>query len=351
MSKLFFFGRFPAYKEVGGVTTFTYNFASKFKSKNFEVIDFYPAKDKKVPDNVKARFISGNKLKRIFRIFLFNLLNEGVYFFNFSSVRSLLFLFVLPKCNKTIWLAVFHNGEQSKKYNESNFFLKWLMKNALKKIDRLGILSNAQRTFFEKITDGEICRISPYINPKIEIGDTVKKIKSSDTVKIMLSGFPTKIYRLLEAISIFSRLESEKMKFELHICLYGFDTDNLLDEITNQASRVASVHIHSHLSGNEFNSLLFEMDLYLRLNSVDSFGLVVAEAIEHGVCVIATDVCERYPGANLIAVDDFERVYKELSFYIKNKLLTGDLKVQESIEGLVSYDEFVIPPINSRCFK
>ncbi|RCU43293.1 glycosyltransferase family 1 protein [Corallincola holothuriorum] len=341
MSKIFFFGRFPAFKEVGGVTTFTFNFANKFKSEGIEVIDFYPAKGKEVPRGVKAHFILGNRLKRLASIFFFNFFNKGIYFFNFSSIRSLLFLFFLPKRISSTWVAIFHNGEQSQKYLQSNPFARLIMRTTLRKVDFIGALSDRQRKFFSRVGVKNVYRVTPYISSCRKTKCNIKIGNSVGVTRILVSGFPTRIYRILETLSVFSRLANEGIIFELHVCLYGFDSDGIREEILRKAAQMDSVHLHSHLSGIEFNSLLKEMDLYLRMNTVDSFGLVVAEAIECGVEVVATDVCERHPGVNLVAVDDFELVYKELKFYIENKHFSGELLIQKTPEGLVSYEELV----------
>jgi len=65
------------------------------------------------------------------------------------------------------------------------------------------------------------------------------------------------------------------------------------------------------------------------MNSADSFGLAVAEAIDSGLNVIATNVCERYPGTYLIEVDDFVYLRKALRHYLNGGKLRDMLAVQE----------------------
>jgi len=341
MKELFFFGRFPAYKEVGGVTTFTYNFSHRFNSDKLTVIDFYPADGKKVPENVRVKYILGNAFMRIFRILKFGIINEGVYFFNFSSIKSLVFLFVLPKRTCSRWFAIFHNGEQGKKYENCNFITKYIIRKAIKKIDAVGALSLSQKEFFKKIDCEDIVRVTPYIAYDSLNDNSDNRFSKSVIPKIIISGFPTNIYRLIETISILSRLENDGIQFELNLCLYGLDNDGIKKQILHDAEELKNVNIYSHLDGVEFSNLLSQMDIYIRLNSVDSFGLVVAEAIEAGVLVITTDVCERYPGANLVQVDDFDTVFKELSFILTNKKISGLMRVQKSSVAVVEYDDLL----------
>jgi len=341
MKELFFFGRFPAYKEVGGVTTFTYNFSHRFNSDKLTVIDFYPATGKKVPENVRVKYILGNAIMRFFRILRFSTVNEGVYFFNFSSVKSLLFLFVLPKRSCSRWFAIFHNGEQGKKYESCNFITKFIIRKTIKKFDAVGALSLPQKVFLKKIECEEIVRVTPYVAYDRLKSNCENRLSKSVIPKIIISGFPTKIYRLIETISILSRLENEGIQFELNLCLYGLDNDGIKEKILHDAEKLNIVKIYSHLDGEEFSNLLSQMDIYIRLNSVDSFGLVVAEAIEAQVLVITTDVCERYPGANLVKVDDFETVFKELCFILKNKRTSGLMRIQKSAAAVVEYDELL----------
>jgi glycosyltransferase involved in cell wall biosynthesis len=340
-SSVFFFGRFPAYKEVGGVTTFTYNFAMKFKEENLQVIDFYPAREKKIPDGVSYKLIGGNIVLRLVKMFLFCLKNKGHYMFNFSSIRSLLFMAILPKRASTKWVAIFHNGEQEKNYNRMGCIERMILRTCFKKIDVVGYLSQKQLDFFKKFNVSDLQRVSPYISRPIKVAEKNNDEKIETVPNILITGFPTKIYRLVETIDMLNKLTDLGCIFNLNVCLYGFDNEGLRTEIIDKISNYKHIYLHEHLDENEFDHLLNSTDIYLRLNSVDSFGLVVAEAIEKGVIVISTDVCERYPGSLLVKKDDFTSVSNEVYYIIKNKQVSGKLAIQVEPTGIVSYKELL----------
>lgn len=341
MSKLFFFGRFPAYKEVGGVTTFTYNFSMKFKDLNLHVIDFYPAIDKKIPKGVSYRLITGNALVRFLSLFLFCFKNEGNYIFNFSSVRSLIFMAILPKRKNSKWLAIFHNGEQKKNYSSMGIVGRFIFRKYLMKIDIIGCLSEKQYDFFKLFQVNDLQKVSPYI-PKTTSLERKKDRKSGQAVpNILISGFPTKIYRLIETIELLNKMTDLGYTYNLNVCLYGFDNEGLKEKIVKKISSNINMQLHEYLDEKEFSSVLNETNLYLRLNSVDSFGLVVAEAIDRKVDVLATNVCERYPGTFLVDVDDFDTVYDELIFYFKNNQFSERLQVQTATTELVDYASLI----------
>ncbi|MBB1482041.1 glycosyltransferase [Pseudoalteromonas sp. SG41-2] len=337
MKNIYFFGRFPAYKQVGGVTTFTYNFSFKYKASNLLTVDLYPAEGKVVPNGVRWLQFKGGMINRLFKFYKFHFINEGIYFFNFSSVRSMLLLYFMPKKTKSKWFAIFHNGEQERNFRELNIVQKYIVKRGIGKLDALGCLSEKQSTFFETIYEGKFYKVSPYIPLGINSESQMHKRKHDSPTRILITGFPTAIYRILETLDVLDKLWSKGYCFELTVCLYGFDTDNLLLAIKNKVQRLNKAEIFMHLDDKQFSKILDSTDLYLRLNSVDSYGLVVAEAIDRNIDVLATNVCERYPGTVLVNVDDFDTVYNELIFYFENKQFSDELQIQAVASDQVDY--------------
>jgi len=59
-----------------------------------------------------------------------------------------------------------------------------------------------------------------------------------------------------------------------------------------------------------------------------------------GLDVIATNVCERYPGVNLIDVDDFLGLRLCLIHYLEGGDLSDVLNAQKPIDSLIPYDQF-----------
>jgi len=82
------------------------------------------------------------------------------------------------------------------------------------------------------------------------------------------------------------------------------------------------LHVFDSQSEDLFNQCLAQSDCLLRLNSVDSFGIAVADAITLDVPVVASDVCERFPGA--VIVSDFD--YDTIDLAIEQALATKQSK-------------------------
>lgn len=339
--RILLFGRLPAHKEVGGVTTFTFNIAANYPDLIAKVIDWYPAIGKRIPPNIKTIFINGGRLARFFKLFLIHLEAGYVFHHNFSSIRGLLLTSLFIKKRKTKWLLTLHNGDQQKIYGQKNSVSQFICRRALQRYDGVIALSENQVCFYRSILNNKtipIYQSSPYI-PINEHSDTPKLTKQNSTPHFLTSGFPTKIYRHLETLNVFEKLWQLGHKFSLAVCLYGFDTDGIQQEIEQRINGLSFAIRKSHLDAADFQNELLKTDCYIRMNAVDSFGLIVAEALENNIQVIATDVCERHPGTFLIEKDNFDGLYTVLDKYLNNQRIDKYLPVQQKSDSVISFRE------------
>lgn len=338
--KILFFGKLPGKSDVGGVATFTYNIANIFKSSRFEVVDLYPASDKKIPHGLSVRFIKGNLLRRLFGFISLFFVHDGAFFFNFSTIRSCLLLFICPKKKGDFWISIFHNGEQREVFNSMNFIKRKIVLSALKRIDVLCYLSSSQYDFFKSVSLEPIYKVSPFIkfaDKELRSKNLTLKSSGSKPANILITGYPTANYRILESLDAVEKLNFQGFVFNFTVCLYGDDCENLKSLIIQRAKEIPNVVLFESLNPNDFSILLKNTDIYIRLNEIDSFGLVVAEAIESGAFVIATSVCDRYPGAMLFDVDDYDALTNELATLISTYVPSGNLKVQQDNLDVINY--------------
>jgi glycosyltransferase involved in cell wall biosynthesis len=128
---------------------------------------------------------------------------------------------------------------------------------------------------------------------------------SSETnLRLVASGYAEPYYRHEEAIQLVDELRRDCVA-ELLICLYGESQDaNYLQKLRQMAAQRPYVKLRFHLEFPEFLQLLSSADLLVRPTTVDSYGLVVADALELGVPAVATDVCRRHPGAVVYRAGD-----------------------------------------------
>jgi hypothetical protein len=65
-----------------------------------------------------------------------------------------------------------------------------------------------------------------------------------------------------------------------------------------------NIAIIEQCTGDEFLERILEHDIYVRMNTVDSMGIAVCDALHLGVRVIASDVCDRPKGTVLFSNGD-----------------------------------------------
>lgn len=328
---VFFYGRFPALNEVGGVTSFTFNIAKSLQNNDIKYVDLYHAEGKKVPSGTNVIFLSKVKIFRAFQFLSYVFTPNTIHFFNFSSIRALVLLAFLPKVMGSRWVAIFHHGDQAKELEKLNIIQRFFFRLGLRRFDRVGCISSKQFDFFSEFSQSDLCQVTPYIPESNLVSNSLNNQAFASS--FLISGFPSSIYRIIETLEVLECLYNEGNVLSVNVCIYGVDNlsekECLLSEIKKTVDSLSWVKLHSHLASEEFRVVMRGCNFYLRMNSVDSFGLSVAEAIDSGLNVIATNVCERYPGTYLIEVDDFVYLRKALSHYLNGGRLRDMLAVQE----------------------
>lgn len=280
---------------IGGVTTFIRRLL-RHEKKIGVLFDLYPAEIKDVPLDYLGSYVCSRwKVVAIFKLYFFLATNKDCkVHFNFSTPRSLMLLRFIPK-RGGCWALTLHHGDLG-------LMEPWMTKVLLKKVNIALPLNDAQYNWYSMCFKSEkIVRSSSYLpagepNSNPRLIDMMQGYKKKYNRIIMCSGYPTRIYN--------HNLAFELMKLRpddlLICCLYG--PGDLRSELV-ALSMGRNIVIKDSLDEESFNCLLKLSDIYLRLNSKDSFGIAVADAINYGVSVIATDVCARYPGAIIVPVD------------------------------------------------
>lgn len=297
---------------VGGVTTFIYRLARRDSCQVESVFDMYPGENKKDISPVKHIYAPCFSLLFLFR-FLF--LNKSDVYFNFSGAMGLVLLLLLPKVGRVNWFLTLHNGGIEERIKKSRL-LHFLARLGAKKVDRFGYLSTSQERAYASlgvesnrlvriesfipVNQSDVDEVDPFLFPEIQ------SFIKNETPYFVISGYPTKIYQHLEVLSMFERLWSEGVNVGLVAFLYGDDSDDIYSSIIERFSDNEGAVLYWGKDSESFLSVLKTAAGYLRMNTVDSFGVAVAEAVSLGVPCIATNVCERYDGARIVEVGDFE---------------------------------------------
>lgn len=308
---------------IGGVTSFISRLVDNDMVS--EIIDIYPSSKKCLSKTFTGKFTELSGLLALYIYFFKNYKNwsgKKVHF-NFSRPHSLFFMFLLPKFGASFELML-HHGE-----------LKvgiWggIYKLILRKFNIIYVLSDSQKDFYIELNvrTSKMIIISSYVEPSLNVFNINCKVKSeidmffTDSINIVASGYPTNIYNHSWAY----KFALENKNIHLALFLYGEHiTSEKLDLLGLKDHE--RVKIFQQVDQDSFNYVLSKADIYVRPTTKDSFGIAVADAINLGAKVLASDVCERYPGANLFTPNDYE----SFSINLHNLIQGKNKNIQESV--------------------
>lgn len=312
-------------KPIGGVTSFLKRLVLKYDYKIDLFIDLYPNLEKNIPEKLIGRYKCFTKFYLPYFFLKMNDCNSEV-FFNFSRLTSLfLFLFIRKKGQR--WYLMLHHGTLSKSY-----FPDFLISILLKKFDTIYAINYNQYEYFLRFSKKNVMLSSSYVSIFDKGKVDVRVINLINTIKynkynyiFACSGYPSDIYRHeLSINAVLKRTDSA-----IVVCLYG--TGNL-NELEKKYLGYKNVFFVYFLDESSFNYLLKNIDCYLRPNTVDSFGVAVADAINLGTCVIASDVCPRYKGTilfNSASEVEFIELVQSYPYFDSQKLLISSTDITE----------------------
>jgi glycogen synthase len=233
-----------------------------------------------------------------------------------------------------------------------------LHKYIFKKIDIIIALSEKQKLLLKNeynIQDSKFFVIPSYINnsnlilnASDIIKSTVKKDKSEKSFIITSSGYMDKIYGydlLLQAVK-------EMDEIKIYILTY-----NLIDKaykkiFLDKIKNIKNVKYYENLSNDDFLYIIKNSDIFIRPSFADTYGMVIADAINFGVPAIASNVCERYNGTILFEVgnaDDLKEKILDIksNYKIKKKCIEEHINYDYAIDLLDLYKSIISENDNS----
>ncbi|WP_066358639.1 glycosyltransferase family protein [Aliarcobacter cryaerophilus] len=323
LKKLTIIGTIPS--PIGGVSSYLFRYCQKNYNNIEQFIDLYPAKDKfEIDKNIKYIMSPFGKVQKLFFILkTFFRLRDKRLIFHFSTIRALLLLAVLPKFNNN-WSLCLHHGELDKIYLRSNSFFKSMYKYSISKVDTIQYLSLLQLQFYKKYFNKyniNYEQISSYIpiDKKIVdeklVSNEIKSFYKKYKKKLLMSGYPRSYYRYDMLINYIKKNNIKDMC--ITICLYGDEEEGFINKLYDTIKECENIKIIFDLNMFEFLSLMSFNDIYIRPNDVDSFGIAVADAVNLGLDVLASDICDRYNGSVIFKTGDISAFENKLKGLIK----------------------------------
>jgi hypothetical protein len=292
-------GGFP--KPIGGVTTFVRRLAAT-DQRIEEVVDMFFGKEKERPASYSGKYHALNSKWRGFGYLFFKILllwrNKYVHF-NFSNLTSLAFFLFLPKVS-TKWILMLHNGVFENRLPD------FLVRHLLRRFDCIVCMSDAQYDDYclHGVPDSKIIRASSYIPPVCSKPDKVFQLDIdsyfSRKPTFIASGYPARFYNLEWCM----RFVASRTEYQLALFVYGDGPEKI--EIQNQQFKCENVRVYWDQKEDNFNYALSRAACYLRPTMIDSFGIAVADSVNYGVPVLASDVCPRYQGAETFSITTYE---------------------------------------------
>lgn len=302
-------------RPVGGVTAFLDRFVSRmFIPDIFLDYVFSNTKpifcDDKVEYFVSNGFIGSSVtffVKELERLIVRR--SKIIWFINFSTPGGVLRCALLPKMPGATWVLMLHNGELGHG-GVLRLLPVWFLKWLYRRFDKVLVISQRQASYYSRYVSPEkLVAVKSYL-PASNYGHfssiavdrlVALKVKSQCPL-ITLSGYPLKEYGYQLFFDAIEPLLDQQ--FLICLCCYGEEADRVQQFVPAACSD--RVLVFNSLSEHGFTEVLRATDIYVRPNLVDSFGVAVADAVNMGKVVIASDVCERVPGAVLFKSGEVE---------------------------------------------
>ncbi|WP_154991601.1 glycosyltransferase family 4 protein [Priestia megaterium] len=301
-----------------------------------------------------------------YKSLVFRLLTLKADIFHFHTTNKMLrlLLSVYKFSGKKVILTI-HGESLNKQLENSNLFLRFLLINSLKKIDKIICVNskNTEQLYKLGFKKKQLITIPAYIHPQENRSD--------------FQRIPNEVWEFIKAQE-FLICANGNVRFHREKDLYGIDMMiELVHQLNTNNSNVSLIFTVLNVTGQnkeekayyktlkqriinyglenkiflyeavdtELYPILKHSHLFVRPTNVDGFGVSIAEAIFYNVPSIASDVCKRPEGTILFESrnlrDLYEKVYKIInnySFCVEEiKKLSNDSQIEELIDV---YKEF-----------
>jgi len=287
----------------GGVTVFLGRLVNQIGNEvDFHVLDIHAGN--KEPTLAKTLKVAPRHrlLKQLWLVWHICAFRGDIVHFNYSGCHALVSLAVLPKLGRKFFLTL-HNGSQLSIHQALGALARRLVSKGAAKIDCAFSLCDDHAALYRKLAVDEVRIVhtkSQIAAPSVEpafVDDKHARLRERHRYLVVSSGHVSRTYNFEYLI----RFVNEHPDCAGLLFFYGEHIDQAyLTELQQQMVDPERFAIYFHQTESIFLAALATTDAYLRPTHVDSWGIAVADAISLGIPAIASDVCERAPGATII---------------------------------------------------
>lgn len=196
------------------------------------------------------------------------------------------------------WLGAYGNkrsyriGWEHNHHHQDEKYIKDLV-SSCEKLDKLVVVSDSLRSFYKKEfrKRGLKCKCVYIPNMIDRIPEEVSSLKEHNLVSI---GRFSREKGFVDLIEVFRLIHEKNPDWKLHLIGDGAEKNKIVDLIY-QYHLDQFVELHGYLSREKIDEVLHQSSIYLMTSYTESFGIVLIEAMSHGIPCVAFSSAE---GAN-----------------------------------------------------
>ena len=239
------------------------------------------------------------------RVNIFKIIKEAIKALNILRIKRKVLIDAIDACDSDIIISTrdYTNKYLGEYRNDNVIAIGWehnhphgdkvimkRLRNSCKYLDKLVVVSRELKHIYsEDFKKNDIkCQVE-YIPNFLEV--LPKKINKLDNKNIISVGRLEPEKGFLDLVSVFKLMELKDGDVYLNLVGDGSQKDKIFKNIVdNNISR--KVRMPGYLDFEELNKLYEKSSLYLMTSYTESFGLVLIEAMSHGIPVIAFSCAE-----------------------------------------------------------
>lgn len=234
---------------------------------------------------------------------LTKIVKEGVKSVKILNLRKKTMVKYINECNSDIiistrdifddWLGQYGNENTLKIGWEHNHYhgnMDYARKIAsyASKLDYFVLVSDELKDFYSKMLKKSKCKCI-YIPNTI---DKIPRYKSNLRTKRLVSvGRLSEEKGYMDLLKIYKLIHKEQPEWRLDIIGDGIEKDKLQEYILKNAL-TDSITLHGFRNKEYIDEILHDSSIYLMTSYTESFGIVLIEAMSHGIPCVAFDSAE-----------------------------------------------------------
>ena len=217
------------------------------------------------------------------------------------------------------WLGEYGNkksyriGWEHNHHHQDEKYIQTLV-SSCEKLDKLVVVSDSLRTFYKKEfkKKGLKCKCVYIPNMIDRLPEETSSLKEHNLVSI---GRFSREKGFVDLIEVFHLIHEKNPDWKLHLIGDGAEKNKIVDLIY-QYHLNGFVEVHGYLKREQIDEILHKSSIYLMTSYTESFGIVLIEAMSHGIPCVAFSSAE---GANDLIMSEQngylveERDFKEMA--------------------------------------